>query len=106
MNGDIDVKKYKVIFAGSPCWWGTIANPLRTFLHSYDFAGKVIAPFMTHGTSGLHVQDIKSLCPGSKVLNGIGIYNKYQVDTSVNTVSNMGDYKAQVGLWLKNMDYK
>ncbi len=55
---------------------------------------------MTHGTSGLHVQDIKSLCSESKVLEGLGIYNKYQVSTTVNSVSNMGDYETQVDLWI------
>lgn len=44
-----DLSSYDTIFAGSPCWWGTIANPLRTFLHQNDFSGKTIVPFMTHG---------------------------------------------------------
>ena len=104
VNESIDIKNNKMIFAGSPCWWGTIANPLRTFLHSYDFAGKIIAPFMTHGTSGLHVQDIKKLCPEARVQSGLGIYNKYQVSTSINSVSNMGDYKSQVDVWLGKIE--
>lgn len=58
---------------------------------------------MTHGTSGLHVQDIKSLCPESKVPEGLGIYNKYQVSTTVNSASNMGDYKLQVDAWLRKI---
>ena len=76
-----DLSSYDTIFAGSPCWWGTIANPLRTFLHQNDFSGKTIVPFMTHGTSGLHVQDVEKLCPGAKIRKGHGIFNTYQVTT-------------------------
>ena len=98
-----DLAPYDVIFVGSPCWWGTIANPLRTFLHQNDLAGKRVVPFMTHGTSGLHVQDVKKLCPDSKVLPGCGILNQYQVSTKVNTPANMGDYKAEIDRWLKEL---
>ena len=100
-----DLKKYNVLFAGSPCWWGTIANPLRTFLRGAELEGKTIAPFMTHGTSGLHVQDINILCPGSKILKGLGIFNKYQVSTRENKISNMGDYRHQVDDWLSELGY-
>lgn len=95
-----DMSAYTTIFAGSPCWWGTIANPLRTFLHQNDFAGKTVIPFMTHGTSGLHVQDVKALCPNATVLDGYGIFNKYQVSTTIDTPENMGDYKAEIDRWL------
>lgn len=37
-----ELAAYDVIYAGSPCWWGSIANPLRTFLHRNDFTGKEI----------------------------------------------------------------
>ena len=39
---------YDVVVVGSPCWWGTVATPVITFLSEYDFSGKTIAPFMTH----------------------------------------------------------
>lgn len=98
-----DLSEYDTVFVGAPCWWGTIANPLRTFLHQNDFSGKKVIPFMTHGTSGLHVQDVKKLCPHSEVMPGLGIYNCYQVTTHTNTVANMGNYKEQVDRWLNNL---
>jgi len=98
-----DLTEYDMVFVGAPCWWGTIANPLRTFLHQNDLGGKTIIPFMTHGTSGLHVQDVKKLCPDSKVLSGLGIYNCYQVTTRTNTAANMGNYKEQVNRWLAGL---
>lgn len=98
-----DLAGYDVVYAGSPCWWGSIANPLRTFLHQNDFAGKTVIPFMTHGTSGICIQDIPKLCPKANILEGLGIYNCYQVSTKVNDVSNLGDYRARVDVWLKNI---
>lgn len=98
-----DVGQYDAVFIGTPCWWGTIANPMRTFLHRVDLTGKTVTPFMTHGTSGRKLQEIPKLCPNSTVLDGLGIYNRYQVETKENSVSNLGDYKAQVDKWLKSI---
>lgn len=66
---------YGVVFVGSPCWWGTVAMPVFTFLDEYDLSGKTICPFMTHEGSGLgrSVEDIKRLCPGSTVMEGLAI---------------------------------
>lgn len=46
-----DIGAYDVIFVGSPCWWGTVAPPVATFLAAYDWSGKTVAPFMTHGAA-------------------------------------------------------
>ena len=96
----INVGDYDIIFAGTPCWWGTIANPLHTFLHRNSFKGKTVIPFMTNGTSGKRLQDVKKLCTGATVLDGLSIYNRYQVETKVNTPNNMGDWKKEVDKWL------
>lgn len=98
-----NVDGYDVIFVGTPCWWGTIANPLRTFLRRNSFEGKTVIPFMTNGTSGKRLQEVKKLCPGAAVLDGLSIYNRYQVETKVNTPDNMGDWKAEVDEWLKTV---
>lgn len=70
-----DMAKYDVIYVGSPNWWQTMAPPMMTFLTEYDFAGKTLVPFMTHGGGGLGrtVQDMKSLCPTAKVLDGLSV---------------------------------
>ena len=99
-----DLRGYGRIYVGSPCWWGTIANPVRTFLHQNNLTVKTIAPFMTHGTSGLHIADIKGLCPDSKILEGLGIYNCYQVSTTVDKPENMGDFHPLVDAWLQRIN--
>lgn len=69
------IEAYDVIFVGSPCWWGTYAPPVATFLSSYSFSGKTIVPFMTHEGSrmGHTVADIKKLCPKAEVLEGLPV---------------------------------
>ena len=46
---DIDISKYDPIYVGTPIWFSTYAPPARTFLQSYDFTGKTVALFCTHG---------------------------------------------------------
>ncbi|MDO4554092.1 MAG: flavodoxin [Lachnospiraceae bacterium] len=98
-----DLTNYQTIFVGSPCWWGTIASAMRTFLKENEFKGKTVAPFMTHGTSGLCIQELKSLCSGADITEGLSIFNEYQVSTTKNDVKNMGNYEVQTDKWLKRI---
>jgi flavodoxin len=93
----INLKKYDVIILGSPCWWSTMAPPVITFLSSYNFAGKKIAPFMTHEGSrfGHTLDDIKSLCPNATILDGLTIRG-----------SEVKDSEAQVVKWVKRLSLK
>ncbi len=43
---------YDIIFIGYPNWWGTAPMAIWTFLESYDFNGKTVIPFCTHGGGG------------------------------------------------------
>jgi flavodoxin len=72
-----DMESYNMIILGYPNWWGTIPMAVFTFLEQYDFAGKTILPYCTHGGSrmGRSEQDIKKICPGAKVVNGLDIYS-------------------------------
>ena len=47
-----NVEQYDMIFLGYPNWWGDMPQPLYTFLEEYDFSGKTIIPFNSHGGSG------------------------------------------------------
>jgi flavodoxin len=66
---------YDVVFVGYPMWWYTLPMAVVAFLGTYDLAGKTIVPFCTHEGSGLSksAEDIKKLCPKSKVLDGLAI---------------------------------
>ena len=62
---------YDVIFLGSPNWNADLPMPLYTFLEEYDFSGKTIIPFTTHGGSGFSrtVQTIAELQPDAEVIS-------------------------------------
>lgn len=96
----IKISDYDIIFIGSPCWWGTIANPVKSFINGQDWQRRTVAPFMTNGTSGNRLQEVSKLCVGANVLPGLSIYNRYQVETKTNTPDNMGDWKSKVDRWL------
>lgn len=44
---------YDTIFIGYPIWWGDMPMIVYNFVESYDFEGKTVIPFCTHGGSGL-----------------------------------------------------
>jgi flavodoxin len=71
----VDIDSYDTIILGYPNWWGTIPMAICTFLESYDFSGKIIAPYCTNEGSGMgsSERDIKKLCPNSKILAGLAI---------------------------------
>ena len=70
--GGVDISGYDIIFVGYPIWYGDAPQIIYTFLESYDFGGKKIVPFCTHGGSGLSStdQNISLTCPTAKILQG------------------------------------
>lgn len=74
--GTVDnMENYDTIFLGYPIWWGDTPTIVNVFLQSYDFSGKTIVPFCTHGGSGLSGTDgtISDLCPDSTIGEGFAI---------------------------------
>ncbi len=50
---------------------------IHSFLEEYDFSGKTIVPFVTHGTGGLAgtIEDVTAALPDSvTILEPIGVY--------------------------------
>lgn len=44
-----DMEQYDTILLGYPNWWASIPMPVASFLEEYDFTGKTIVPFCSHG---------------------------------------------------------
>jgi len=67
-----DISKYKIVFVGSPIWWGREPSIMDTFIESYDFAGKTVIPFVTSGSSdiGDYGANLQALSPNAKVFTG------------------------------------
>ena len=75
----IDSKKwaeYDTIIIGYPNWWASIPMPIATLLESYDFNGKTILPFCSHGGGrlGQSITAISKLAPKAKIGSGLSIH--------------------------------
>lgn len=66
-----NLDSYDVVLIGYPNWNADLPMPLYTFFETYDFSGKTIIPFVTHGGSGFSdtIDTIKELEPDAKVIN-------------------------------------
>lgn len=64
-----DISQYNTIFLGYPTWWSDMPMILYSFLDEYDFSGKTIIPFNTHGGSGFAntIETISELEPNATV---------------------------------------
>ena len=60
---------YNVVLVVFPICWFTCPQLIKTFMESYDFTGKIVYPFCTHGGSGPKnsTRDIRSICSGADI---------------------------------------
>ncbi len=67
---------YDVILLGYPNWWASIPMPIATFLESYDFSGKTILPFCSHGGGrfGQSLTAIAKLAPAAVIGKGLSVH--------------------------------
>lgn len=87
---------YDVVFLGFPNWWYDLPMPVLTFVEEYDWSGKIVAPFVTHGTGGLAstIRTLTSALPEDvTILDSIGVYRP-EVDAS----------RSQVETWAAGLD--
>ncbi len=73
-----NISQYDKIVLGTPVWWYTMAPPVRTFLNEYNFDGKEIIPFYTHGGSGSanSNSEIAKICPKAKLGSELSVFHK------------------------------
>lgn len=71
-----NIDEYDTVYIGAPIYWGTMPNPMFTQLEKLNWQDKVVKPFTTHEGSGLGnvVSDLKKLCKGAIVKDGLAIY--------------------------------
>lgn len=92
-----NLTEYDTIFIGTPCWWGTMAGPVHTFLTTQDLSNKTIIPFNTHEGSGagnVH-NDIEKLTPWARHKQGIAVRG-----------SNVAGSASDIADWLQQIDEK
>ncbi|MDE6732185.1 MAG: NAD(P)H-dependent oxidoreductase, partial [Oscillospiraceae bacterium] len=68
--------QYDTIMIGYPNWWASIPMPIASFLEEYDFSGKTIIPFCSHGGGrfGQSLTAIAKLAPDSMLGEGLSIH--------------------------------
>lgn len=88
---------YENIFVGYPNWWGDMPMILYSFFNEYDFSGKTIIPFNTHGGSGFSgtISTIKELEPNAEVLDGKSISH-----------NDIQDAEQEIVDWVNSLDLK
>lgn len=92
-----NLDSYDTIFLGYPNWNSDLPMPLYTFLEEYDFSGKTIIPFTTHGGSGFSrtIQTIQELQPQATVIeDGLSISRNSVPDAQ----SDVTDWVAGLGI--------
>ena len=90
-----NLDNYDYIFIGYPNWNADLPMPLYSFFDEYDFSGKTIIPFVTHGGSGFSgtIQTIEELEPNATVIEaGLSISR-----------NNVADAQADVKAWTDSL---
>ncbi len=90
-----DFDSYDTVFIGYPIWWSDLPQILYTFFDTYDFSGKTVIPFSTHGGSSFAgtPATIQSLEPGAKMLDGLTISR-----------DNIQDAEQEIVSWVNGLD--
>ena len=67
---------YDTITLGYPNWWASIPMPIASFLEEYDFSGKRIIPFCSHGGGrfGQSLTAIAKLAPDADMGEGLSVH--------------------------------
>lgn len=86
---------YDVVFVGYPIWWYQMPMPMYSFFDRYDFSGKTIIPFSSHGGSGWSgtIADIAGLEPEATMVDGFSTSR-----------SNVASSAEEIRNWLRDIN--
>lgn len=77
ISGSVEnMEQYDIVFIGYPNWWASIPMPIASFLDEYDFSGKTIIPFCSHGGGrfGQSLTAIAKLVPDAKMGEALSVH--------------------------------
>lgn len=71
-----NMDEYDTIILGYPNWWASIPMPIASFLEEYDFSGKTIIPFCSHGGGrfGQSLTAIAKLAPDAVMGDALSVH--------------------------------
>lgn len=71
-----NMEQYDTIILGYPNWWASIPMPVASFLEEYDFSGKTVLPFCSHGGGrfGQSLTAISKLVPNAAMGEALSVH--------------------------------
>lgn len=71
-----NMDEYDTVILGYPNWWASIPMPIASFLEEYDFSGKTIIPFCSHGGGrfGQSLTAISKLSPDAVMGEALSVH--------------------------------
>lgn len=86
-----NMDEYDTVLVGYPNWYAILPMPVFTFLESYNFGGKRIIPFCSHGNGmlGETVANICKACRGADVREALSV-----------TYSGGSSLRSEIRAWL------
>lgn len=87
-----NMEDYDVIFVGYPNWWYDMPMVIYSFFDEYDFKGKTVIPFVTHGGSRFSesVETIKEMEKEARIIEGPSVAGR-NVPTAEESIQNWLD---------------
>lgn len=96
LSSHIDgMEGYDVVFLGYPNWWFDMPMAVYSFLEEYDFSGKTVIPFCTHGGSRFSdtISTLEDFLPETEILDGFEVYGE-----------DAGEAQEEVLAWLEGLN--
>lgn len=93
-----DMESYDVIFLGFPNWWFDMPMAVYSFLDEYDFSGKTVIPFCTHGGSEFSdtISTLNSALPDTEILDGFEVYGEDADEAQPDVVNWLGEINQKL----------
>lgn len=89
---------YDTIFIGYPIWWGDMPMIVYNFVESYDFEGKTVVPFCTHGGSGLaRTESTIAEITGASMLDGFAISGETAQNDRDRSRNEANEWRNEIG---------
>lgn len=100
--------QYDLIFIGAPTWNMALPQAVVSFLDSYDFTGKTIIPFNTHGGYGVGstFSQISANTKGANVLEGYTVKGGEEINGLMLIIKDKNREKVskEIDTWLETIN--
>ena len=103
-----DFDEYNRIFIGTPTWNMAVPQAVLSFLESYNFDGKTVIPFNTHGGygEGSTFRQISANISGANILSGYTVKGGEETNGVLLAIKDKNKDKVskEIDLWLEDIN--